>query len=103
MDNKIIHFEQLWEMCEKISSSNFIDDKEIIGRITSVIDEIKDIYLVAPSSKDKKIVQEIKSKALGRLLMNIAALSNKENIDIYSSMKDQFDILKLRDSVSIKI
>ncbi len=95
-----VHFEELWDKSEKISAPLVSNEMEILGKISSVVEEIKDIYTVAHKSKDKQLVQGMKSKALGRLIMNIAALSAKENIDVYSALKDQLEILELRDKIT---
>lgn len=95
--NNIVHFEELWNMAEKASSKQNSSDMELIGKISSAIDEISDIYKVSGKSNDKALVQGIKSKAIGRLLMTLAALSNKEGIDVYSAMKDQLDVIKLKE------
>ncbi len=95
-----IHFEDLWYKSEKAYADSPSTDVEILGKISSVIDEIRDIYSVASNSNDKRLVQGMKSKAIGRLVMNIAALSAKENIDVYAALKDQLDIIQLRDKIT---
>lgn len=95
-----IHFEDLWDKSEKASTPLISNEMEILGKISSVVEEIKDIYSVADRSKDKDLVKGMKSKALGRLIMNIAALSAKENIDVYAALKDQLEILELRDKIT---
>jgi len=95
-----VHFEDLWDKSEKASYPLTSNEMEILGKISSVVDEIKDIYSVGEKSRDKQLLQGMKSKALGRLVMNIAALSAKENIDIYAAMKDQLDIIQLRDKIT---
>lgn len=93
----IVHFENLWDRAEKAAKSETIVESEVLGKALSNLEEIRDIYKTAASSKDKPLVQGMKSKALGRLLINIAALSAKENIDVYAALKDQLDILKLKE------
>lgn len=93
----IVHFENLWEKAEQAMAISSDSDMEILGKISSVVDEIRDIYKASANSKDKNLVQGMKSKAVGRLLFNITALSGKEKIDVYASLKDQLDISSLKD------
>jgi hypothetical protein len=95
-----VHFEDLWDKSEKASSPLTSNEMEILGKISSVVDEIKDIYTVGEKSRDKQLLQGMKSKAIGRLVMNIAALSAKENIDVYAALKDQLEIIQLRDKIT---
>lgn len=97
---KIVHFEELWDKSEKLASGlNITEPTEILGKISSVVDEIRDIYKAAANAKDKQLVQGMKSKALGRMLLNISALSAKENIDVYAALKDQLDIHEIKESI----
>lgn len=95
--NNIIHFENLWEQVEKISITQVKDEREILGKIAGNLDEIRDIYKAANQSNDEKLIQGMKSKAIGRLIFNLTALSAKEKIDVYAALKDQFDTFRLRD------
>ena len=97
---KIIHYEDLWLMAEKVAAADPISGQEVVGKISATLQEIRDVYRVAEGSKDKQLVKEIKSKAIGRLLMNIAHLSQKEDVDVYSALKDQLDVLKVKTSLA---
>ncbi len=96
--SKVIHFEDLWEMAEKTSPQD-LDLKEIIGQLRSSVEEIKDLYKAAESSKDSKLVQAMKSKAMGRLLVSLTALSAKDKIDVYAALKDQLDVAKIKELI----
>jgi hypothetical protein len=91
--SNVIHFENLWSMCEKMSEKEPLKDLEVIGRMSSVIEELRGIYKAAQETKDKNFVKGMKSKAFGRLLMNVAALSAIEDIDVYAALKEQLDII----------
>lgn len=94
----IVHFEDLWQMSEKKNLGiQTISETEIIGKISSSVNELRDIYKVSLNSKDKQLVQGMKFKAIGRLLYNLTALSAKEDIDVYAALKDQLDIDKLKE------
>ena len=99
----IVHFEQLWDMAEKLSSLEMSDEKEIFGRISSIVSELKDIYIVSPNSKDQTLTNAIKSKAIGRLLFAITALSSKEKIDAYAALKDQWQISSIKNKINFSI
>jgi len=101
MSNKIIEFSELWEMCEKLSPTT--DSQEIIGRVSGVVDEIRDIYKVSVNSTDKRLVQGVKAKAVGRLLFALTALSEKEGIDVYQALKEQWEVAKAKETVLVSI
>lgn len=95
-----VHFEDLWDKAEKANSFDDLGGQEVLAKISSTLEELRDIYKVSATSKDRSLISEMKSKAMGRLLINIANLSKKENIDVYASLKDQLDILDLRDKIT---
>lgn len=101
MQPNIIHFENLWESCEKMAGPE--NAEEILGKISGGIDELRDIYKVSINSNDKKLVQGIKSKAVGRMLLALTALSAKENVDVYAALKEQLDVIKIKQPGALSI
>lgn len=97
---EVIHFEDLWVKAEDKSKHILKDDKEILGHLSSIVNELKDIYSVSEKSNDKVLVLGIKSKAVGRLLFTLTALSAKENLDVYKSLKDQLDVLEIQNKLN---
>lgn len=80
-----IHFEELWEECEKIhqgqgevSASTIISELMMKLNLYKAIDEKKDI----PQEDSHKI----KSRTLGEILLTITNLSLIDNIDVFESL-----------------
>lgn len=92
-----IHFEDLWLRCEKLSPT--ADAQQALGQMAASIAELRDIYKVAEKSTDKRLVQGMKEKAVGRLLMTLTSLSAIENIDVYAALKDQWNMEQAKNAL----
>lgn len=80
-----MHFEELWEKCEKFFQENNSSDE-----ISSLIDElmmkinlyqILDQKPIPPEEKTK-----MKSLALGEILLVLSNISLKDNINVFESL-----------------
>lgn len=83
-----MHFEELWEKCEKFHQDDSKDDADC----QSVLDELMmkiNLYKVvltsqeAPKSED---VEKAKSRLLGEILLTLTNLSLKENINVFEAL-----------------
>jgi uncharacterized protein YabN with tetrapyrrole methylase and pyrophosphatase domain len=81
----LMHFEDLWELSEKIAV-NYFKEKDAYA----LLDEIKELCLdfkgieTYPSS----IKSEMKKQILGKILFVLTGISIKENIDVYLALKE---------------
>jgi hypothetical protein len=99
VSDNTVHFEDLWEKTEAVASLEFKDEAEVLARLASNVSELKDIYRVSVNSNDKNLIKGVKSKAIGRLLYALTALSSKEEIDVYAALKDQWDISEFKEKM----
>lgn len=78
-----IHFEELWEKCEKFhqensegsSVSSIMDELMLKINLYKVIDEKKEV----PQEEREKI----KARTLGEILLTLTNLSLKDNINVF--------------------
>jgi hypothetical protein len=82
----IIHFEELWEKCEKFHNNNSKDyhPGEILNELELKITLLKTIEENDKLSNDDKI--KAREHMIGEILFSIANLSSKYNIDVYKTL-----------------
>jgi len=78
-----IHFEELWEKCEKLhhdedNPSIIIDELMMKLNLYKAIDQKSEI--------PKEEAQKIKSLAMGEILLTITNLSLVDNINVFNSL-----------------
>jgi hypothetical protein len=83
MSKNLMHFEDLWELSEKISAGSFKDT-------SSSLEEIKELCLdfTAIETYPSSIKSEMKKQIIGKILFALTGISIKENIDVYLALKE---------------
>lgn len=81
-----IHFEELWEKCEKFHQDNSSNDK-----VSSLIDELMlklNLYKAIDLKTDIPVEerQMIKSRTLGEILLTLTNMSLRDNINVFESL-----------------
>jgi len=74
-----LHFEDLWMEAESVLDSASISDSETIDRIRVLLKRYEQA-----SGLDFSV--SLRSVVLGEILLNCAALSKKEDINVYDSL-----------------
>jgi hypothetical protein len=79
-----IHFEQLWEKCENYHQKS--GDK---STTTTILDELVmkiSLYKALDAQTNLPDILQIKSRALGEILLTLTNLSAKDNINTYEAL-----------------
>jgi hypothetical protein len=88
----IVHFEKIWEQAETLSSQTHKN-----ATFPSILDELKvvlqDIRENMQSSIDPDTKVSITKKLIGELLYIISAISVREDVDVYSALKEHMESL----------
>lgn len=81
------HFEEVWEDAEKLMSEETAQrfTKSIVMELTAKFGLYEAIDLNEKLSTEEK--QKLKAHLMGTLLVTIAQLSLKDNINVFESMK----------------
>lgn len=93
MTSKIIHFEDLWVMSEKVAEKRYNTDplkSSIVPEIKELIEELSKIQ-----GNSSLITLELKKKKIGEILFLLTAYSIKENIDVYAALKGEKEMVEL--------
>ena len=82
----MIHFEDLWEKCEKFHQSEGME-----GSAAALIDELMmklNLYKVIDLKEEipAEDRQKIKSRTLGEILLTLTQLSLKDNINVFEAL-----------------
>jgi hypothetical protein len=101
MTNNIVHFEDLWLRAEAISKSKFTDVNSILDNISSLFIDYKNIHEIHMKHPDSVMGAPLKEKTIGKIFFAITALSSKEDIDVYTCLKQEYDINNLQNKISI--
>ncbi len=92
--DSIIHFETLFEQAEKVSiqTNKSLNDEQILDQLLDLISTIKQYYKAefAPEIKSALI-----KRSLGEILFFISTISMRENIDVYSALKDEIHLQEM--------
>lgn len=80
----MVHFEELWEACEKLHT-----DKE--GAVVSIVEEINmklNLYKAVELKKEIPANEraKVKSRIMGEILLSLTHLSLKDNINVFESL-----------------
>jgi hypothetical protein len=79
----VVHFEELWEQCEKLhhdegTSSTLIDELMMKLNLYKAIDQKSEI--------PKEESQKIKARTMGEILLTITNLSLIDNINVFNAL-----------------
>jgi hypothetical protein len=93
------HFENLWEEAEKNFSASLDDPEAIITKIILRVNLYKNL-VIQQKNISKEDLDKIKSHIMGEILLALAHLSLKENINVFQSLQTALhfsDIEKYKD------
>lgn len=81
-----LHFEELWESCEKSHQETSKNDN-----ISSIVDELMmklNLYKLIDKKTEisKEDQQKIKSRTVGEILLTLTNLSLKDNINVFEAL-----------------
>lgn len=81
-----IHFEELWEKCEKLHQACGANET-----VTDIIDELMmkiNLYKVIDLKTEIPLEerQKIKSRTIGEILLTLTNLSFRDNINVFESL-----------------
>jgi hypothetical protein len=81
----LIHFEDLWEKCEKFHSefSNYEQSEQIIDELILKLNLYKTVRLQNLSNEEK---EKICTHTLGEVLLTLTNLSLHDNINVYQAL-----------------
>src|SRR5229473_2835616 len=87
-DNRVIHYEELWERAEIIAAqiNKPIPTNDIL---TNIVDTANNIKKYDQSEFADEIKSALKKRAIGELLFLITTISDREKIDVYAALKDE--------------
>jgi hypothetical protein len=83
-----IHFEQLWEQCEKLHQESLIKNSvpEILAELSLKINLYK--IMDSKSEISPEECQKIKIRTMGEILLSLTDLSLKDNIDVFQALSE---------------
>jgi hypothetical protein len=78
-----MHFEELWERCEKLhqetqGEASLMDELMMKVNLYKVIDQKTEV------PEDER--QKLKSRAMGEILLTLTGLSLKDNINVFEAL-----------------
>jgi hypothetical protein len=79
-----MHFENVWEECEKSHGELTEDVSSIINELILKINFYKAFDFKTESLNEEQ--QKIKAHAFGELLFSLTKLSYKENVNVYEAL-----------------
>lgn len=84
-----MHFEELWEKCEK-----FVDEQNSLSAIDSIVPKLE-LYKVILSRTDipPEDVKHLKERLLGEILFELCQISSVDNLNSFECL---FNALKSR-------
>lgn len=85
MSKPLMHFEDLWELSEKIATGSFRDKSsdDLLNKINELVLDFKGIETYPNSIKT-----EMKKQIIGEILFVLTGISIKENLDVYLALKE---------------
>jgi hypothetical protein len=85
-----VHFETLWEQCEKFHQES-IKDSEVTIMIDEIMMKLK-LYQLIDSQKEvpDEERQNIKSRTMGEILWTLTRLSLKDNINVFDALNTAY-------------
>lgn len=92
----MIHFEDLWEKCEKFQKDNSSNNssEDILDEIILKINLLKAIETKTDLPKEES--EQAKSRLLGEILLSLTDLSLKDNINVFEAL----NVALLRHSIT---
>lgn len=81
-----VHFEELWEKCEKFHADASLGNsvQNVIEELMMKINLYKAIDARTEIPEDER--QKLKSRTLGEILLTLTNLSLKDNVDVYEAL-----------------
>lgn len=86
-ENKVVHFEELWEEAEKISEGNNSSKLEIYAGLDRLLSDYQNLDKL----ESLEIRKTLKTKKLGEILFKITELSRIDDVNSYESLKLEID------------
>jgi len=86
-ENKIKHFETLWEEAEKLSSGMYKDMPT--DELIKFVNDLLTGYSEASQIESKEISDSLKNKQIGEIVFILTALSLRDNINVYAALQEQ--------------
>jgi hypothetical protein len=80
----VIHFEELWEKCEKLHVGNEEAASSIIEELTMKMGIYRAVDLKTEIPDVERV--KIKSRIMGEILLTLTHLSLKDNINVFESL-----------------
>lgn len=93
-----MHFEELWEMCEKLQ-----EEGAPVLNITEELLMKVNLYKMIDGKIDTPVEErhKIKSRILGEILLTITKLSITDNINVYAALNSAYQYRAVENSVKI--
>ena len=90
-EDKIIHFEELYEKSEQISSNihKNTTTEDLIKLITNLLADYKDINL---STITDEVKNSLKNRYMGEVVFLLTAISVRDNINVYAALKQEMNL-----------
>jgi hypothetical protein len=90
-----MHFEELWEKCEKLHSEFAKDDsaESLLQKVILQINLYKIIDLKTDIPKEDR--EKIKSRTFGEILLTLTNLSLKDNINVFSALHSAYQFTSI--------
>lgn len=79
-----IHFEELWEKCEKLHTGKDEVSLSIIEELTMKIGLYRAVELKKEIPEIERV--KVKSRIMGEILLTLTHLSLKDNINVFESL-----------------
>lgn len=82
-----IHFEELWEKCEKLHQESDQSNSSIVGILNELSMKIN-LYKAMDDRKEMSVeeCQKIKSRTMGEILLTLTNLSFRDNINVFEAL-----------------
>jgi hypothetical protein len=98
-----IHFEELWEKCEKFHQETDNNDpvSTIVNELMLKIDLYKMIDAKTEIPDEER--QKAKSRTMGEILLTLTCLSLKDNINVFESLSIAQQYRRLEAQKKVKL
>jgi hypothetical protein len=102
MENKIKHFETLWEEGEKLALKQYKDvpNLKLIQDMIELLKSMEDMEM-SDASQEAKISWN--NRRIGEFLFMISAVSARQYINVYSSLKEEILLNEIDEQSAIPL